>query len=252
MIDEVADFEIALVAAGDAVAQSYAVGPGTIEHRHHQCTALADEADRTITERVGIEHDRRAQGHLVVRYDHAHAVRSEDAHAAAGGEIDDGRLPVGPMLIHLGEAGRDDDAAADPGIRRFHKVVLQSAARHREDRDVGSRRQRGDRGVGLAAKDLLLVPVDREQLAGEAVLDQEARDAPAEFCDIVGRAQHGDGPRMKDSIHRQAGGCAILDKMRCVKGGSHFHLVQSFAQLVAGKSCSACSNAPRNPSAADR
>ncbi len=159
-----------------------------------------------------------------MRNDHAHAVRTQDAHAGRRRQIDDSRLPLRAVLVQFGKAGRDDYATADAGLGRFIQVLLQRAARHCEDRHIRRRWQRADARIRFAAEYLRLMPADRKKIAGKTVLHQEARDAPAELRDVVGCAKHRDRARMQNLIYCQPRCRAFAGDVRRVQDRRLCHL----------------------------
>ena len=199
VLDEVADLEIGLVAERDAVAEAEAVGAGAVEDRDHQGAALADETDRPVVQPLGVEHDRRAERQPVVRHDQSHAVRPDEPDAGAPRDLHELGLTGGAVGAGLGEAGGDDDAAADAGLGRLAHALDERGRWHRENRDVGRRRHRGDRRVGAASEHLGAAQIDRVDVAAEAVAHQEPHDAPAELVAAVRGAEDGDRAWMQDA-----------------------------------------------------
>ena len=147
----------------------------------------------------------------MVRHDEPHAVGPDQPHAAAPRDLHQRGLPGGALGPGLGEARGDDHAAADAGRRRLGHARHQRATGHRQDGDVRRGRRRRDRGIRAAPQHLGPTRVDRIDLAGEPVLDQEAHDAAAELVLAIGGAEDGDGARMQDPIELEARAGAIDD-----------------------------------------
>jgi hypothetical protein len=200
VLEEVADVEVDLVAERHAVAEADAVAGGAVDDGHHQGPALAHQPDLAVGETIGVEHHRRAEREPVMGDDQTHAVRSHQPCAALARDRDQLGLARRALVAGLGEAGGDDDAAPDARRGRLPHGRHERRARHRQDGDVGWRRRGGDRGIGAASEHLGPAGVDRQDLAGEAVPQQEVHDAPAELVLAVGGAEDRDRARMQDAV----------------------------------------------------
>ena len=127
-------------------------------------------------------------------------VRPDEADAVLARRVDELLLELG--LPGLGEAGRDHDRGADALVADLRDRVDDELGRDREDRDVDAVRQVGDVGVDLLAEDLLRLRVDRVDLALEAAVDEVLHHRVADLALLLGGADHGDGPRVHQLVHR--------------------------------------------------
>jgi hypothetical protein len=219
VLEEVADVEVDLVAERHAVAEADAVAGGAVDDGHHQGPALAHQPDLAVGETIGVEHHRRAECQTMVRHDESHAVGPDQTHAAVAGDRDELGLARGSLVAGLGEAGRDDDAAADAGGGRLAYRGHQRRAGHRQDRDIGRRRRGGDGRVRASPKHLAAPWVDREDLAGEPVTDEKVHDASAELVLAVGGSEDGDRAGVQDALEVSARTHALPAQQGGVKSG---------------------------------
>jgi hypothetical protein len=234
VVEKVADLEVDLVAERDAVAEADAIGGGAVDDRDHQCAALAHQPDGAVGQAIGVEHDRRAEGQAVVRHDESHAVGADQTRAALPGDGHELGLPGGALVAGLGEPGGDDHAAADAGGRRLAHGRHQGRTRHRQDSDIGWRRRRRDRGIGGPSQHLGPTRIDRQDLAGEAVAEQEVHDAPAELVLAVGGAEDGNRARVQDALDVDAGRGSLAGQQRGVQRGRHRQPVLALVMMPRG------------------
>jgi hypothetical protein len=238
VVEEVADLEVDLVAERHPVAEADAVGGGAVDDRDHQRAALAHQADRTVGEAIGVEDDRRAQGQPVVRHDQAHAVGADQSGATRPRDRHQLGLTGGALVAGLGEARGDDHAAADTGGRRLAHGRHQGRSRHGQDGDVGRRRRRRDGRIGEPPEHFGPAGVDRQDVAGEAVAEQEVHDAAAELVLAVGRPEDGDRARVQDALDVDARHGPIAGQQGGVQRGRHRRVLASVVVPRGGASSS--------------
>ncbi len=143
IFQEVADLQVRLVAERYAGAESDAFRHRPIEQRHHQRTALADQADAAVQQLAAVEHDGGTEREPPSRIDQPHAVRPDDPHAGRQRDVENALLQCGAGFIGFGKSGRDDHAATDTGGGALLDRPQQMVHRDREYRDV-----RLDRRIG--------------------------------------------------------------------------------------------------------
>src|SRR5690606_25462809 len=173
-----------------------------------QQATLERKGNRAAVERwVGTGTGHHAVGHADV----AEAVRPDDTDAGPAREVADGSLPLGAglVLLLLGEpAGDDVDRADTRALARLQNARDQPAGddHHRQVDTAGDRLQRR---VARQPEDLVVVRVDRVDLALEAAVDQAPLDVVGE-TPLWRRADDCDAPRVQERTHRAREGRIVL------------------------------------------
>ena len=90
---------------------------------------------------------------MMVRNDEAHAVRTDDTHAATCREIGKLRLPLLSLRACLSEAGGNDDATAYANLRSLADGIEQPFRRYRQDRHIRRSGYRPDVRISFASGD---------------------------------------------------------------------------------------------------
>src|SRR5262249_32562990 len=154
VFDEIAELEIALIAERDAGTEADAVAVRAVEHRNHQCAALAHEPDVTDEKPLRIEDHRRAEREMKGRIEEAHAVRPDNAHTGLAADARALLLPRGALDARLGKTRGHDHAATDTSLGALGDAADQLRRRHREDRYIDFVGRLADRGMGRMTEDL--------------------------------------------------------------------------------------------------
>jgi hypothetical protein len=203
VLEKIADIEVCLVPDRDQLAETDALVVRAVVDRQHERAALGEQADVACDDLLDIEHAGRGKRHPVPQIDEPEAVRAHQTHAGLGRNARDLLLRDDTLRARFGEAGRDDDAAADAGRGALANGLRHDRRGHRDDGDV-DRRRVGDPRIALAALDHFAARIERYDLAREPVERQIMHDPPAPFAAIVGGAEDRDPPGLEDACDRQA------------------------------------------------
>ncbi len=140
------------------------------------------------------------QGRIVKRLDvdKAQRVRVHDAHAVGATERDARfaanrrqlLLATLPFVPALGESAVEDDGRADAALRGDPHLLDDARVVDTHREQVDAVRQIGGRGVTGAAKERLVLRIDRVDGTGEADAVQALDDHPARRG-TIGGAEHG-------------------------------------------------------------
>jgi hypothetical protein len=182
--------DVGLVAGGDPVAHSQALGAGEGEDVAAVGAALADNGDVTGRRRAAVHAARKGRVEVGGGVEDAQAVGADDPQAAAPGDLAHPRLQGFTLWAGLGEArGEHHRGFHTPGRAGFERVGHQHR-RHRHDGAVDRARNLGDRGIGRQALHRLPVRVDRIDRSRKARLQHVAQRPPADPRRIAGGAQN--------------------------------------------------------------
>ena len=181
VLDEIAQFQVRLVADADAVGKADATGAGAVEHGGHHGAGLAGETDLADDEVVGVQGRGGAEHDGVGWRDEAEAVGADETHVAGAGDAGDFGFQRRAFRAFIGEFGGDDDGGAHADGGGLRHEALHEMAGDGHDHHVRRGGGGGEVGVGFEAEQLRAVRVDRVDRAGEIMFQQQAVEPAAEL-----------------------------------------------------------------------
>ena len=159
-VEQVGNVDVGHVAEGNDRREADAAIRRPVEHRRSERAGLRQErqpalAGREVRE-AGVEPDR--------RHEEAKRIGSDDPEVMRAGGVEH-RLPQAVLLRHAG--GQDDDGTS-PARAKFSDEAGDCLGGGGDDRKVRRRRQGRDRREAGQSIDVLVVRIDRPDLAMEA------------------------------------------------------------------------------------
>ncbi len=134
--------------------------------------------------------------------EHAHAVGTDQAHAALAAQAQQRVLAAASLVADLGEAGGHDDEAAHARVEAGPRRLQDGRGRHGDDGQVDRLGDGGDGWVGAHGGDGRRRGVDRVDGAGEAAGQEMAEQHMARRAGPARRADDSDRARAEDRLQR--------------------------------------------------
>lgn len=194
VVQQLAEMHVRRTAKGNHAGEPDVVGLGPVENRRAQRARLRNQADRaaigaTIGE-GGVQADLRPHDSQTVGADQTDAV--------ATGAFQRGALERGALGAGFGKACRNHDGGADTrAAAGFHDLGDRLWLRG-DDRQIEPLRNVFDRRIAHQAMDLLVLGIDREQLALETRVEHVSNQHGTDGALTFAGSDHGDRPGFEE------------------------------------------------------
>ncbi len=186
-LEEIRLVQVRLVADADHLAHAELLLARPVQNGHAERAGLGDERNSPG------RRQRRGEGgvHLVVRVEHAQAVRPHEPHPQRAAKLGDFLFLLRTLRTHFLESGGDDDdlfgACGGRGLDRF----LDESRRHHDDAQLNLAAVFLETLVAFQAEDFIGFGIDRDNGALVSALDQVGDKGMADLVGVAGRAQYG-------------------------------------------------------------
>ena len=136
------------------------------------------------------------------RIQDAEAVRADQPHTARTADLEEGTLPLAARLVHLAEAGRQNDQGVDSLSPALFGDFEDRRGRNGDHRQIDGAWNRFDRWIRKHALDNRGFRVDWIDRAGESAHQQVVKHGRADAALPPRRSDDGDGRGTQDARQR--------------------------------------------------